>query len=235
MDISKGYLRLFRQMLEWEWYDNPNTKAIFIHCLLKANDKAKDWRDLKIKRGQFVTSLEKLATANGLTVRQTRTALKNLQMTQEIDIQTTSRYSIITVKNYNLYQANDKVKRQANDIQTSCKMTTTNNNIDIDNNIISSSSIDEFLNSISKEEEEELRKISKENGIKNFRPWLRRLISNGDIKDNLIKANKRIQWRNKKLESATAKIEETQEPQEVTEQGHSKAKAAFEKLKKIRR
>ncbi len=34
-----GYIALHRQMLNWEWYKNTNTKVLFIHLLLKANYK----------------------------------------------------------------------------------------------------------------------------------------------------------------------------------------------------
>lgn len=236
MDITKGYLRLFRQMLEWEWYDNPNTKVIFIHCLLKANDKVKDWRDLKIKRGQFVTSLEKLATANGLTLRQTRTALKNLQMTQEIDIQTTSRYSIITVKNYNLYQANDKVKRQANDIQTSCKTTTTNNidNSNIYNNIISLNKRE-----ISKNEREILKNylLSKKRAkpIDDIDAYISLLIKNGDAEFQLERALKWQAKQEQKKQAAIVEVPKTEEPKESKEVTDAAFKKAHEAIRKIRK
>lgn len=80
MDIQRGYIRLFRAIEDWEWYDNPFVTKIFIHCLIKANEKQKQWRDLTLKRGQFVTSYEKLAASNGMTIQQTRTALKSLHL-----------------------------------------------------------------------------------------------------------------------------------------------------------
>lgn len=106
--MEKGFIKLFHKFCEWEWYDNPSVKILFIHLLLKANIRAKKWQGTTIERGQLVSSIEKLATANGLTVQQTRTALKNLQTTKEIEIETTKRYSKITVKNYNLYQVPNK-------------------------------------------------------------------------------------------------------------------------------
>jgi len=229
MDISRGYLRLFRQLLEWEWYDNPNTKVIFIHCLLMANNKVKDWRDLKIKRGQFVTSLEKLATANGLTLRQTRTALKNLQMTQEIDIQTTSRYSIITVKNYNLYQANDKVKRQANDIQTSCKTTTTNNINNIDNNIYNISLSNK--EKITKDEREILTNYVKRKKLakSSVRAYVNAMIKNGDYIDILKEEKLRIE----NLE-AQKKLQAEKIPPEIEEINEEENLKEFEKFKKLK-
>lgn len=106
--MEKGFIKLFHKFCEWEWYDNPNAKVLFIHLLLRANIQTKQWQGITIKRGQLVTSVEKLAVANGLTTQQIRTALRNLQTTKEIEIETTKKYSIITVKNYNLYQVPNK-------------------------------------------------------------------------------------------------------------------------------
>ena len=37
-----GHIKLFRKFLEWGWYQDINTKVLFIHMLLKAN-----WKDGK--------------------------------------------------------------------------------------------------------------------------------------------------------------------------------------------
>lgn len=35
-----GHIKLFRKFLDWGWYQDINTKVLFIHMLLKAN-----WKD----------------------------------------------------------------------------------------------------------------------------------------------------------------------------------------------
>lgn len=196
MDISKGYLRLFRQILDWEWYDNPYVKAIFIHCIISANNKPKKWRDLNLKKGQFVTSYEKLAAANGITIQQTRTALKNLQSTCEIEYQSTNQYTVITVKNYNLYQP-DNIQKSKADIRPDNKpkggQVTTTNNIDIysNNNIISLSN----KNKISKEEREILNNYVKKNNLAktSVRAYVNAMVRNGDHLEILEKAKQKAQ------------------------------------------
>ena len=80
----QGFISLHRKILNWEWYDEPNTFKMFIHCLLRANHKDSSWRGEDIKRGQFITSLSHLATETGLSVKQVRTALKNLEQNTPI-------------------------------------------------------------------------------------------------------------------------------------------------------
>jgi hypothetical protein len=74
-----GFIKLHRQLLDWEWYSDNNTFRVFIHCLLKANYKDKNWKGIQIKRGQFVTSTSKLSTELGLSINinQTQTDQRN--------------------------------------------------------------------------------------------------------------------------------------------------------------
>lgn len=125
--------------------------------------------------------------------------------------------------------------------KTDTKTDTNNNNIDIySNNIISLSNKKKNL---SKNEREILKNylLNKKRAkpIDDIDAYIALLIKNGDVEYQLERALKwQAKQEQKKQEvksAATAKIEEIQEPKEVTEQGHSKAKAAFEKLKKIRR
>jgi len=103
----EGYIKLFRKLQNWEWYKNTNTKAVFLHCLLKANYQDKRWQGEIITAGSFVTSLQKMADELCLTVSQTRTAIFNLRSTHDIAIKTTNQNTTITVLNWAVYQSND--------------------------------------------------------------------------------------------------------------------------------
>ena len=61
MEENQGWIKLHRKFLKWEWYDDINTSRFFLHCLFRANHKDKKWRGTMIKRGQFISSLSKLA------------------------------------------------------------------------------------------------------------------------------------------------------------------------------
>jgi hypothetical protein len=122
--MAEAFIKLHRKMLDWEWYDDPNTCRLFIHCLLRANWKACRWHGIEIQPGQFITSLQSLSDETLLTIRQVRVALSHLKMTGEVSVTRHSRCSVITVNNWNDYQGNDKqnvtrksVKGQSNDNQ----------------------------------------------------------------------------------------------------------------------
>ncbi len=114
---SNSWVKIYRKFLQWEWYDDINTKVVFLHILLKANYKDKKWHGILIKRGSFITSLNtlfcelntnpktnRLKKTGIITKMNIRTALKHLILTQEITQQTTSNYTLITVNNYDAYQ-----------------------------------------------------------------------------------------------------------------------------------
>jgi len=100
----QGWVKLHRQLLEWEWYSDANVSRLFIHCLLKANHKDGSWKGIKIKRGQFITSLDRLSSEISLSKSQLRTALKKLKSTHEIAHESTSQHTVITVVCYDSYQ-----------------------------------------------------------------------------------------------------------------------------------
>ncbi len=102
--MLNGWIKLHRQFLDWGWYGDPITKAVFIHLLIKANRKNTVWRGVKIERGQLVTSRSKLVEELTISEQSIRTSLNRLKSTNEITIKTTNRYSLITLVNYDTYQ-----------------------------------------------------------------------------------------------------------------------------------
>lgn len=102
--VNEGFITLHRKMLDWEWYTETNTFAVFLHCLFKANWKDVKYRGTLVKRGQFLTSRDKLASEINLSVQNVRTALNNLKSTNELTIETSRQGTVITVNNYDKYQ-----------------------------------------------------------------------------------------------------------------------------------
>tara|TARA_B110001469_G_scaffold122146_1_gene132416 strand:- start:277 stop:1218 length:942 start_codon:yes stop_codon:yes gene_type:complete len=136
-------------MLQWEWYDEPNTWRVFMHLLIVANHERKKWRGVTIERGQRLTSLAHLAKETRLSVRSVRTALKHLNSTGEVTSQATSAYTMISVCNYETYQRDERTsdkpidkrsdKRATNGRQATDKPPTTNKN---DKNIKNDKNLD---------------------------------------------------------------------------------------------
>lgn len=118
--LKTGWVYLHKSILDWEWYDDINVVRLFIHLLLKANYTETQWRGIKIGRGQHLTGRLSLSKETGLTEQQVRTALNKLISTNEITKESTNQYTIITIINYDKYQANNQqpTKRVTNEQPT---------------------------------------------------------------------------------------------------------------------
>ncbi len=101
--MNEWYIKLFRSLLDWEWYDDINVSRLFIHLLLKANYKKRKWRWIEIDIWENLTSYPLLSQETGLSEMQIRTALKKLKATGEITHKKTNNYSIIKLNNYAKY------------------------------------------------------------------------------------------------------------------------------------
>jgi DNA-binding transcriptional MocR family regulator len=111
-----GWIKLHRKMLDWEWYNNNNTKIVFLHLLLTANHKEKKWKGITIKRGQKLTSIQHLAEDTNLSTQQVRTALDKLKSTNEITTKSTNKNTLITIEKYSDYQdKNEEDNKQGNE------------------------------------------------------------------------------------------------------------------------
>jgi len=104
-----GWIKLHRRLLDWEWYEDANTKVVFLHLLLIANHGEGKYKGHTLKAGQMITSVSEISEATGLSVRQTRTALDHLKTTSEVTIKTTNKFSVITLEKWGFYQFNNEL------------------------------------------------------------------------------------------------------------------------------
>lgn len=140
-----GWIKIHRSILEWEWYEDTNTFRLFMHLILKANHKDKSYKGKLIKRGSLVTGRELLAAETGLTVRQIRTSLTRLKMTNEVTIKSNSKGTEIQIVNYDKYQL--VTNEETNARPTSDQQVTSNKNVKKERKERSNiPALEEFLN-----------------------------------------------------------------------------------------
>jgi hypothetical protein len=127
-----GWIKLHRQILDWEWYSDNNAFRVFMHLLLKANHKDRRFKGIELKAGSVVTSRDILAIETGLSVQQIRTSLDKLKLTNEITSETSSKGTIIQLVNYEKYQiaTSETTKEQPKNNQ----QVTTNKNVNKEKN-----------------------------------------------------------------------------------------------------
>ena len=104
---SNGYIKLHRKLLDWGWYKDPNTKAVFLHLLLTANFTESEYMGVKIYPGQTVIGRKALAETLGMSERNVRTALNHLKSTNEVTIKVTNKFSVVTIVGWEKYQVDE--------------------------------------------------------------------------------------------------------------------------------
>jgi len=129
----EGFIKLYRQVMKWEWYDDANTFRLFIHLLLKANYEDAQWRGLTIKRGQLFTSIGHLSHELKISNKAVRIALDKLIKTKEVASEGASNGTMITICKYDSYQSSFNAEGQTKG-QTRGKRGATNNNNNNNNN-----------------------------------------------------------------------------------------------------
>lgn len=125
--MNSGYIALHRKILEWEWFNQPNTLSVFLYCLMKANFKEKTWRGIKLNRGEFITSIGNISKETGVSIKSVRTSLERLILTNELAKESNSQHTKIIVKNYDLYQSG--ASEGNNEGQSKGKQRATTNNV----------------------------------------------------------------------------------------------------------
>lgn len=106
--LENGFVKLPRSIVTRKWFGDKNTLQLYVALLLKATFRESEFEGVKLKPGQLITSISKLGEATSQSVQQTKTALKHLKETNDIAIQTTPKFSIITLNSLSEEQQDNK-------------------------------------------------------------------------------------------------------------------------------
>ena len=162
--MKNGWIKLHRRILENPISRKPAYAWLWTALLLKANHKEKSfiWNGKKqvCKEGQILTGRKELSVLCGIREGTVENILRYLESEQQIEQQKTTKFRLITVKNWKEYQAveqqneqqsNNKVttKEQQNDTNKNDKKEKNDKNI---TNVIERSSFgNENINSLLKD------------------------------------------------------------------------------------
>lgn len=106
---GNGWVKLYRQIMDWRWYKDSCTLHIFLHLLLKASTVDGEYMQLRTKRGQLITSQRDIADETGVSRQSVRTALRRLSETGAISTQQlTQSGTLVTICNYDKYNVPKK-------------------------------------------------------------------------------------------------------------------------------
>ncbi|MEG1998165.1 MAG: hypothetical protein RR051_06945 [Clostridiales bacterium] len=108
MDDVCGYIKLWRSLIHWEWYNDILTTRLFVHLLVTACWRDTEQNGIALRRGQRLVTQVGLASETGLSRQEIRTCLQRLISTNELTIEQLQRStrcgSVITLVKYHFYQ-----------------------------------------------------------------------------------------------------------------------------------
>lgn len=165
--LESGYIKLYRSLLNWEWYDDINTKTVFLHLLLTVNIAKRQWHGITVPCGSRVSSYAVLASETGLTERQVRTAISHLEATGELTRYKYPNFTVFAINNYDKYQllTDETTGQRQGDDKTATGQRQQNKKIEEDKEDIYLSFLDAEKEKNAPPTFEEVQKYAEENGI----------------------------------------------------------------------
>ncbi|NTU49901.1 MAG: hypothetical protein HGA87_03265 [Desulfobulbaceae bacterium] len=125
--MDSGFVKIYRKISEWEWYQDSEMVHLLIHFIMKANHEPKYWQGITIEKGCFVTGLHSLSSETGISLRALRTRLDRMENKEISTIKTTNKFRLIRLNNYSSYQFNEKKNDKQNDKPTTIKRQSNDN------------------------------------------------------------------------------------------------------------
>lgn len=124
-----GFVQLSDDLTSWEWFDDKNTVYVYLWLMLRAAWCSARYHGIELERGQVITTYPEISEKCGVTIRQARTILDRLKTTGKATVKTTSKFSIITMLEYDCNGKSDSLNdnqmtdkrqtaRQSNDSPT---------------------------------------------------------------------------------------------------------------------
>lgn len=142
--MQQGYIKLHRQLLDTDIFENPKLLKVFIWCLLKATHTDREQRVgrkiVKLKQGQFIFGRAKASLELDIPQSTIWDYMKLLENRRTISIKSNNKYSVVTIENWGLYQNNDNfptAKPTAKPTTNGQQMDTNKNVKNVNNNIYS--------------------------------------------------------------------------------------------------
>lgn len=135
--MNKGYIKLYRNILDSHIFQNEKLLKIFIWCLLKAGHKERDQivgrQVVKLKEGQFIFGRKIAASELGIPPSTVWDYMKLMEKMKIISIKSNTKFSVITLEKWRIYQVGDNTFNNQYDNIYNNKSTSNQQQIDTNN------------------------------------------------------------------------------------------------------
>lgn len=135
----EGYIKLHRKLLESDTFMSEKVLKVFVWCLMKATHTERKIllcrQTVHLNPGQFVTGRKTAAAELGMPESTCRDIMTTLKVRQQISMESNSKYTLVTVLNWALYQVeneNSDSKKSISPTANGQQMDTNKNDKNID-------------------------------------------------------------------------------------------------------
>lgn len=123
--MNRGYVKLWRKSLDAGWFQNPELWTFWTWCLLKASHRVivvkVGFQEITLQPGEFVFGRLKASKELKMGEKKIRNCIDFLKKAGNVAIKTTNKFSIITIINWSIYQADEEEKGQQKGQQRASK------------------------------------------------------------------------------------------------------------------
>lgn len=123
--MNNGYVKFYRKCLWDGWLRNRDLWTFWSYCLFKASYKkwttVVGYQQVELEPGQFIFGRRIASSELEMSERTIRTCLKNLKNMKNLTIKATSKYSIVTILNWESYQGQENESDQQSDQRVTSK------------------------------------------------------------------------------------------------------------------
>lgn len=107
-----GWIKLYRSIENKGWYRDSEYVHLWIHLLLKASHKGKEFmfnnEIVKLKPGQLITGRKALSVETSISESKIERILKLFENERQIEQQANSRNRVITIVSWDAYQKSEQ-------------------------------------------------------------------------------------------------------------------------------
>jgi|GEM_PF-1447735 len=134
--MYRGYTKLWRKSLDSTVWKNPNLWRFWTWCMMKATHKETTevvgYQEVHLMPGQLIFGRTKAAKETGLSEQTIRTCLVGLKKTQNLTIESTNKFSVLTIVKWEDYQQDNgrPTSKTTTNQPASNQLVTTNKNKD---------------------------------------------------------------------------------------------------------
>lgn len=119
--MSVGWIKLHRKLLDSRVFANEGLLRLWVYCLCRANHETnyvdiqtgKGKTEVKVNAGEFIFGRKSVSKDLKMNPSTLYKRMQKLEKIGNVNIQSNSHYSIVSICNWNVYQSNENEKEQA--------------------------------------------------------------------------------------------------------------------------